>query len=73
MKANAEIYLINKRRKEQEERNKIISSIIGGVGTVAGAVIGGVIGGPPGAIAGGTIGSQAGKVYDATEAPRRGE
>lgn len=73
MKANAEIYLINKRRKEQEERNKIISSIIGGVGTVAGAIVGGVIGGPPGAIAGGTIGSQAGKVYDATEAPRRGE
>jgi hypothetical protein len=54
----------NQRRKEEAARNEIISSIVGGVGMVAGGAVGffATGGNPMGAMAGASAGSQLGNV-----------
>lgn len=72
------IYIENVRRKAEAERNAMLNTILGGIGTVVGAGIGLVASGgnPMGAMAGGAAGSKlAGSgntQYDPLSAPRRG-
>lgn len=54
------IYTENVKRKYEADRNAMISSILGGVGMVAGAVGGFMAGGPAGAMLGGSAGAQLG-------------